>query len=243
MEWWENFVGWLFSDIGQAAAIATAIATVITGFLMIWFRLIDSPKPRWALIPQGQLWGEDNSERRYPEYSFVIANVGTGSASLVSLVGFYCAIQENNSTENFASTHFSMLEPGSTMQLKAQTSSSKWNHVRVLVTWTEPTRLRIGRKFRHKVFKLDQYFDAPQLVFVSQVSEYEYEYSPIERTNSEREESILQSEKLFEVSGNVAIPRSNWMTRYFHYRKLRRKGWSWVRHNAREVKVRAKSGS
>lgn len=217
--------------VGWVAAIATAVATVVTAALTFWIRLIDTPRPSWAIVPVIGEWDIGNSQTlRRPRLAFHLGNVGTGSARLVSVVGVNChatatAIGHSRSEQ---ATPVALAEVGAKYFVDAQPIVADWQKAGVLITWVEPRRWAFGRRGRHEFFLLSDYFREPVPRRRETLQDGRAVMSPVELDIGPREE-IRQLDKQLAESGSVVLASSNRFARHRQFRELRRAGWQWRR--------------
>ena len=216
--------------VGWVAAIATAVATVVTAALTFWIRLIDTPRPSWEIATELDGWDIGNGPvMGGPFCVFSLGNVGTGSARLVSVVGVYCEADATSLHDRTGSAnHIALAEVGARFRVTAWPMVSYWQRSGVLVTWAEPRRWAFGRRHRHVFFLISDYYQQPSPGRRETREDGRVVMSPVELDIGPREE-IRQLDKRLAESGSVVLASSNRFARHGQFRELRRAGWQWRR--------------
>lgn len=220
--------------IAWASGIATAIATGLTAIFTIWFRRIDHPRAQWDIVFDSQDWQLDpEAGLDSAVYMFRLSNVGTGPAQSVSFIGVFCGIQVLDQDNGTRDLQISRAEVGYSARLRVSVMPSKWDQVRLIVTWAEPAPWRRGRKYRKTEFKFSKHFNEPELYLSDPdinpgyrtrvpLTKKELENPHLKKQISEQEEFIANHWPVFHAS-------KNWFRRRRQFRTLRKAGWGWRR--------------
>lgn len=142
-EMWDfgsNF--WL--GVGMAAAVATALATVIALAFSMWWRRVDRYTAEWAFFSGSSRW-IDRASRDVtpPRADCTLGNVGAGTAYRVTVQGVGCHVvmseprrpaQQSLAGKAIASA----VTSGEELDVRAYCEPTLWDKAEVVVLWREP---------------------------------------------------------------------------------------------------------
>lgn len=214
--------------IAWIAGIATAVATVVTAAMTLWFRMMDKPSPEFEVIPLYQDW-QDGSHGPFslPRQVLTISNVGSGPARIVSFIGAYASIYATDEKHQVRKEHLALFDVGQTIEIAASAIPSRWEQTSMTVTWAEDSHLFGWRSYKYKSFKLSELFDVPLLTQrQTNPTTGVVEYLPVS-SDSPLHKEVQQLESELEKSGTVVRAHSNWYARHKQLRKLSKAGWRW----------------
>lgn len=237
MEWLPDLTGALSDPskpmtgaelIGWVAAIATAVATVVTAAFTFWFRMLDTPSAKFEMIPNRVSWfiyrGEDPGT---PDFLVDLCNVGTGPARLVSFIGIDADLSAYQDKTPLHSEHIAMLDVGETVTVSGKIVISRWGAARVLITWSEPHPLAWWSKRMHRSFPLKKAlgdFEAQTQKTDSHTGRVELVTVPVAQIGLDK---IRDLDSTLEKSENMALSERGFLANQRLMRKLSRAGWQW----------------
>lgn len=223
--------------IGWVAAIATAVATVVTAAVSFWFRNLDQPRARFEIIPIISDWyySEGDLNVGSPSYTIDISNVGTGPARLVSFIGFEAILGAMLEKKPLEQGHLALMEPGQTVRIDVNTISTRWKDARVLVTWSEPRSFSPWSKRKWRSFKISDSFTERQLVM--------YMTDPVTGVYGETRttpgpevrKQIQQQDKELEEIGDIVRAKPRRLANQLLMRRLSKAGWLWRQKLTRQT--------
>lgn len=213
--------------IAWIAGIATAVATVVTAAMTLWFRMMDKPAPEFEIVPLYQRWDNSHGPVQLPELHMTISNVGSGSARLVSFISSYSSLYLKKNDKNLPQEHDPILEVGQSVEITAHTIPSRWDEASLIITWKEDSHLFWWRYSKYKVFKLAELFEKPVMMdYNTDRTTGSYEGVPVP-ANSTLHKQIQELVTQLEASGIVELDNSNWFASRKLLRKLSKAGWRW----------------
>lgn len=215
--------------IAWAAAVATGVATVITAAMMFWFRIVDTPRPAWEMVPQGTKWDAPSEYSTFtaPTGACSISNAGTGNARRVSFIGVGVELTLGKA-ENLLQRggRFSVAEPGFETSVYLKYPSYNFDDAFILLTWTEPSRFLFPAK-KHRAFRLSEHFEQPALEGdLMNQDNGEFVRAPVEMTPA-LQKQISKVDTELEKTGIDLWAKPNWFLRRKQWRKLSKAGWGW----------------
>lgn len=163
-----------WAGVGLAAALATAIATVLTVLVSIWWRRVDQARPTWLLADGESAWStrDGHGNNVDPSAEGHLANVGTGSGHHVQAVGLGCLVRLSEKTGPMNSwgghpRRWPSFEPvapsGWQIDLTVYCEPSDWGKAQIAVLWSAPSLWATGLKRRVQIFPLSQFAPRPAL--------------------------------------------------------------------------------
>lgn len=203
--------------IGIAAAVATALATLASLALSMFWRALDRPMADWIVFDSDAWWLGRNpysGEHPPPGATGTLANAGDGIALAVKVRGVGCqATLARDADYRYNRPPVDLvpaLRPGEQVHFNVFCSLADWDRARVAVTW-RPTPARFRRR-RYRYVPL-QAIAAPPTY-----SQRESDVDGFE-TNVERPELAPQTA----VQSDLPMPPPWWRlaSRLRHSRELR----------------------
>ncbi|KRB73056.1 hypothetical protein ASE01_19975 [Nocardioides sp. Root190] len=155
MDLWQDWTTEQWQIVGVVAAIATAIATAAAvGFSWLW-RLIDRQQAAWITFDEKSEWHgtTDRGPTQEPFAAFELANVGSGAALAVRVVGAGCWVQlqgeARSASWGVARSDVSLvpaMRSGDQVHVVVLSEASAWNDAEVVVTWRPTPSIRNRRR-------------------------------------------------------------------------------------------------
>lgn len=214
--------------------VSGILAAIISVAFSLLFRYADQPKPSWALVQRAANWSITPEELEHgynngPTYSFMLSNVGSGPARQLSVIGIGMNGEPHAyRTEPKANKYFPLVEAGDQLEVIANPLVSDWPNNYILITWEERCILWPRNRPRHCTFRLSDYFPAPKNIrkidyLPGQTVAEQHDHQLLEKWN----EDLYAEETHLKKSGKVQQVSSNIIRRYFQFRRIRKKGWTW----------------
>ena len=157
MNWDVSDDFWL--TVGVAAAAATALATLVSTIIALWWRRIDMHRPEWVTYDGRATWlAHDNyGDPAIPGCECTLGNAGSGTAFRVQVVGIGCHVSAHGDVHYSSATGaqyskaFTVLpamSAGESVGLSISCTPSDWGIAQLGVLWREPSPWRRRRKRR-----------------------------------------------------------------------------------------------
>ena len=220
--------------IAWIAGIATAVATVVTAAMTLWFRMMDKPSPEFDAVPLYHNWSNgSHNPLELPNHTLTLSNVGSGPARIVSFIGVHASVYATFEKKQIPKEHLAIFEVGQTITINTQAIPSRWEDVCILMTWVEDSHLFWWRNYKYKLFKISDLFERPVLTESTTDLNYGTIGSVPIPSDSPLHKQIQQLSTKLEESGTVVLVRSKTYARRKVWRKLSRAGWRWRQHLAK----------
>ncbi len=156
-----------WAGVGLAAAVATALATLVSLVFSTWWRRIDKNSPEWAFIDVESSWwatGRGDESGR-PSANGLIANVGDGPAFAVSVHGVGCRVvlSQPGSTgrDPRTPTVIPVVRAGESHHITVYCEPTEWSKAELATVWREPGTWRRARRRMMERIPLRDLADRP----------------------------------------------------------------------------------
>lgn len=142
MDWIGEFTPEQWAIIGVVAAVATALATLLSaGLAMIW-RVADRKQVAWVTHQAWSGWSAEDSHgiKTPPMAEADLSNVGDASALAVKIVGLGCTVQmQGERIDVYRREHYELvpaLRSGESVHLSVYCEAEDWGDADVAIVWT-----------------------------------------------------------------------------------------------------------
>lgn len=216
--------------IAWIAGIATAVATVVTAAMTLWFRMMDKPSPEFEIVPQQVAWHNMHGPMGLPVFEMFISNVGSGSARMVSILGSWSRTKAKKNGTELPGAHDPVFEVGQTIEVIVTALPKQWENLYLIVTWHEASHLFWWRYSKYKAFRLTDLFDQPVMMdYSTNTTTGIFGESPAPE-DSQFHSQVQERETRLERSGIVELDSSKKSEFRRTLRKLSKAGWRWRQH-------------
>lgn len=216
--------------IAWIAGIATAVATVVTAAMTLWFRMMDRPSAEFEIVPQRAYWNNMHGSVQLPVHEMSISNVGSGSARIVSLLGSWSKVKTTKNGAVLPGGHDPVFEVGQTIEVFLTALPKHWENLYLIVTWNEASHLFWWRYSKYKVFRLADLFERPVLLDYRTDKTTAVFGGVSAPEDSPLHSQVQELETQLEKSGIVALDNSKRFEFRRTLRKLSKAGWRWRQH-------------
>ena len=216
--------------IAWIAGIATAVATVVTAAMTLWFRMMDRPSAEFEIVPKECYWNNMHGSMQLPHLAMSVSNVGRGSARIVSFLGSWSNVRAKKNGDWLPAEHDPVLEVGQTIEIIMDVIPSHWKNVFFIITWQEGSHLFWWRYSKYKVFRIPDLFEQPVMTdYSTNATTGFYGGVPVP-SDSPFHSQVQELASRLAESGIVELDSSKRFEFRRILRKLSKAGWRWRRH-------------
>lgn len=149
----------LGNDFWPAVGAATALATLVSTIVALWWRRIDMRRPEWVTYDGRVSWlaSDRYGDPTQPGAECTLGNAGSGTAFRVQILGVGCHVRAHGDVHYSSATGaqyskaFTVLpamSTGESVELSIACASADWGNAEIAITWREPSPWRRRRRRR-----------------------------------------------------------------------------------------------
>jgi len=149
----------LGNDFWPAVGAATALATLVSTIVALWWRRIDMRRPEWVTYDGRASWlaSDRYGDPTQPGAECTLGNAGSGTAFRVQILGVGCNVrahgdvrysQVSGSSYSKTFTVVPAMATGESVELSIACASADWGNAEIAITWREPSPWRLRRRRR-----------------------------------------------------------------------------------------------